>query len=85
MLQAELAAHRHQLLQAPALVVATKTDALQDPAAALARLKAATPLPIVPVSSHARSGLERLKGALRQLAGVAVETLHDDDDPEASV
>ncbi|KAG2425604.1 hypothetical protein HYH02_014978 [Chlamydomonas schloesseri] len=64
-LQDELGRYSPQLLAAPALVVANKLDAVADPAAALAALAAATPLPIVPVSAAARVGLRRLTEALR--------------------
>lgn len=46
-------------------MVANKLDAVADPAAALAELAAATPLPIVPVSAAGRVGLRRLTEALR--------------------
>ncbi len=63
--QDELGRYSPQLLAASALVVANKLDAVADPAAALAALAAATPLPIVPVSAAARVGLRRLTEALR--------------------
>jgi 50S ribosomal subunit-associated GTPase HflX len=57
----------------PCLVVANKLDALApgDASAALAALKRATQLPIVPVSAKQGLGLQRLKGALEAVAGAA--------------
>lgn len=69
LLQAEVAAYDPALLQLPALVVANKMDAVADPARVLAELKAATPLPIIPVSAVQQAGLERLKEALLGLVG----------------
>jgi GTPase involved in cell partitioning and DNA repair len=69
LLQAEVAAYDPALLQLPALVVANKMDAVANPAQVLAELKAATPLPIIPVSSVQQAGLERLKEALLALVG----------------
>lgn len=58
------------------LVVANKVDAMTpaDAAAALQRLKAATGLPIVPVSAQQHLGLVRLKQSLELIAGRAAPT-----------
>lgn len=63
--QDELRRYRGELLDAPALVVANKVDALAQPRRALAALKARTHLPIVPVSAQHGAGMEALKEAVR--------------------
>lgn len=66
--QEELRLFDGALAALPALVVANKIDALADPWAALGRLKAATGLPIVPVSAARGLGIARLRRALRMVA-----------------
>ena len=56
------------LLSRPCIVVANKVDACVDAGAALEALKAATLLPILPVSARQSAGLERLRNALRALS-----------------
>lgn len=70
-MQEELQCYDAATLRLPRLVVANKLDALTPAAAAAAlqQLKAATPLPIVPVSALQGAGLQRLKQALWLLAG----------------
>eukprot|EP00878_Enallax_costatus_P033968 GHUV01037564.1.p1 GENE.GHUV01037564.1~~GHUV01037564.1.p1 ORF type:complete len:138 (+),score=53.07 GHUV01037564.1:922-1335(+) len=68
-LQEELSRYDNTVMQMPMLVVANKLDALAPDAAAAAlqQLKAATHLPILPVSAKQGAGLRRLKTALQLL------------------
>jgi 50S ribosomal subunit-associated GTPase HflX len=70
-LQEELARFDASVLQLPMVLVANKLDALEPAAAAAAmqELKAATNLPIMPVSAKEGLGLQRLKSALQVLVG----------------
>ena len=70
--QDELARYDASLATRPTLVIANKVDLLPPSAAAaaLSALKAATQLPILPVSAQEGLGLDRLRGALRMLAGL---------------
>jgi 50S ribosomal subunit-associated GTPase HflX len=54
----------------PAVVVANKVDAAADPRAAIQALKQATQHPIVPLSAAGKMGVDRLKHALRAVAGL---------------
>lgn len=69
--QEELRCYDAKTMSMPMLVVANKADVLSPEAAAavLQRLKAATDLPIVPVSAQQHLGLVRLKQSLQFLAG----------------
>jgi 50S ribosomal subunit-associated GTPase HflX len=69
--QEELARFDASVLQLPIVLVANKLDALEPAAAAAAmqELKAATTLPIMPVSAKEGLGLQRLKSALQMLVG----------------
>jgi 50S ribosomal subunit-associated GTPase HflX len=68
-LQEELHRFDARVLQLPVVVVANKVDLLSpaDAAAALARLKQVTQLPIVPVSAKHELGLSRLQHVLQLL------------------
>lgn len=70
-LQDELRFYDARMLSLPMLVVANKVDAMsaQAAAGALQRLKAATDLPILPVSAQKQLGLQRLRQSLELLAG----------------
>ncbi len=70
-LQDELCCYDAKTLSLPMLVVANKVDDLsvKAAAAALQRLKAATDLPIIPVSAQKQLGLHRLQQSLQLLAG----------------
>ncbi len=64
-LQEELRRYQPALLECPAVVVANKVDATEDPKSALAALKAATSHPIVPFSAARGLGVDLLKQVLR--------------------
>lgn len=71
--QDELRCFDSKTMVMPMLIVANKVDALspQQAAAVVQRLKAATSLPIIPVSAAKHLGLPRLKQSLQLLAGGA--------------
>lgn len=77
-LQDELRCYDAKMLSLPMLVVANKVDdmSVEGAAAALQKLKAATELPIVPVSAQQHLGLLRLRQSLQTIAGGVHTTSH---------
>jgi GTP-binding protein len=70
-LQEELRLYKAGLVARPSLVVANKMDVGQGAREGLARLRAATALPVLPVSADTREGVPALLEALRWLAEAA--------------